>query len=165
MDNKVSVYIEIEKGDCIKYEFDKTTKKLEVDRILPDPYVYPYSYGFIENTLAMDGDDLDALIVTETPLKNDARYDVYIIGVLVMEDEKGMDEKVLCVLEGDYERIQNIHDLSNEIKNNIHWFFSKYKSETPSKWSRVHNYEDKDHAVRLFQESKRRFFSADQRTM
>lgn len=165
MDNKVSVYIEIEKGDCIKYEFDKTTNKLEVDRILPDPYVYPYSYGFIENTQAMDGDDLDALIVTETPLKNDARYDVYIIGVLVMEDEKGMDEKVLCVLEEDYERIQNIHDLSNEIKNNIHWFFSKYKSETPNKWSRVHNYEDKDHAVLLFQESKRRFFSADQRTM
>jgi inorganic pyrophosphatase len=116
MDNKVSVYIEIEKGDCIKYEFDKTTNKLEVDRILPDPYVYPYSYGFIENTLAMDGDDLDALIITEIPLKNDTRYDVYIIGVLVMEDEKGMDEKVLCVLEEDHARIQNIHDLSDDAK-------------------------------------------------
>jgi inorganic pyrophosphatase len=82
-----------------------------------------------------------------------------------MEDEKGMDEKVLCVLEEDHARIQNIHDLSDEIKNNIHWFFSNYKTNTPNKWSRVDNYEDKDKAILLFQESKRRFFSADQRTM
>ena len=164
MDNKVSVYIEIEKGGCIKYEFDKTTNKLEVDRILPDPYVYPYSYGFIENTLAMDGDDLDALIVTDNQIKSNAHYDVYIIGALVMEDEKGMDEKVLCVLAEDHARIQNIHDLSDDIKNRIHIFFANYKSDTPNKWSRVHHYVDKSKATLLFQESKRRFFSADQRT-
>ena len=164
MDNKVSVYIEIEKGGCIKYEFNKSTNKLEVDRVLPDAYGYPYSYGFIENTLAMDGDDLDALIITEKPLKNDAHYDVYIIGVLVMEDEKGMDEKVLCVLEEDHAQIQTIDDLSDDIKNRIHWFFSNYKSNTPNKWSVVHHYQDKNRAVCLFQESKRRFFSADQRT-
>ena len=128
MDNKVSVYIEIEKGDCIKYEFDKTTNKLEVDRILPDPYVYPYSYGFIENTLAMDGDDLDALIVTEKTLKNDTRYDVYIIGVLVMEDEKGMDEKILCVMADDAERIQDITDLDDNTKDTINTFFPRINS-------------------------------------
>jgi inorganic pyrophosphatase len=161
MDHPVTVYIEIERGDCIKYEFNKETNKLEVDRILADPYVYPYSYGFIENTLALDGDDLDALIITEKPIKNDAHYSVFIVGVLLMEDEKGRDEKVLCVLEEDYAKIQNIHDLSDDIKNKIHSFFSDYKLNTPNKWSVVHNYEDKEYAISLFQESKQRFYSKE----
>jgi len=153
MNTKVQVYIEIEKGSNIKYEFDKQENKLLIDRILPDPFYYPYAYGFIPNTLAMDGDDLDILVVTNKYLKKDAFYDVYIVGVLVMEDEKGMDEKVICVLEEDLANIQNITDLDRSILENIYTFFSNYKKDTPGKWSRVIGYEDKDHAIQLYKKS------------
>uniref|UniRef100_A0A6C0JEI5 inorganic diphosphatase n=1 Tax=viral metagenome TaxID=1070528 RepID=A0A6C0JEI5_9ZZZZ len=153
MDKKVQVYIEIEKGSNIKYELNKETNKLEVDRILPDPYYYPYSYGFITNTLAMDEDELDALIITEKNLEKDKIYDVHIVGVLIMSDEKGLDEKVLCVLEEDYGIIKDLEDLSQETRDNIHWFFSNYKSNTPGKWSKVDRFDSKEKAISIYNKS------------
>ena len=152
-DTKISVYIEIEKNSNIKYEFNKESNKLEIDRILDPPFVYPYAYGFIPNTLAMDGDDLDILIITDKNLKNDHFYDVYIIGVLIMEDEKGMDEKVLCVLEEDYININNIYNLDDETKNSIFCFFENYKKNTPGKWSRVIEYKNAEYAFKLYEKS------------
>ena len=147
---EVPVYIEIEKFSNKKYEFNKTTNELELDRILPYPYFYPHAYGFIPNTLAMDGDDLDALIITEKHLEKDKVYNAIIVGVLIMDDEKGLDEKIICVLREDYETIKDIHDLSEVDRHNIHWFFSNYKSNTPGKWSSVKSYENREHAVLLY---------------
>ena len=127
LDQKVDIYIEIEQFSNIKYEYNKTNKKLEVDRILNEPYNYPYAYGFILNTLASDNDELDVLIITDTYLQNDTCYNAYIIGALYMEDEKGIDEKVLCLLEEDYQTIKNIDDLSDEKKTEISSFFDNYK--------------------------------------
>lgn len=115
----VDVFIEIEQFSNQKYEINKTTGKLELDRVLPYPYFYPYAYGFIPDTMAMDGDDLDALIITNKPIKNNKTYKSYIAGGLIMEDEKGMDEKILCVLEEDIDQIKNISDFSNETLENI----------------------------------------------
>lgn len=151
MDKKVVVYIEIEKDSNQKYELNKETNKLELDRILPYPYYYPYCYGFIEETIATDEDELDALIITNEHLAKDQYYLVYIIGVLIMEDEKGLDEKVLCVLEKDYEKFQDISDLPQETLDNIHWFFTNYKSKTPNKWSKVHDYKDKAAAIEVYE--------------
>jgi inorganic pyrophosphatase len=153
MSQKVQVYIEIEKGSNIKFEYDKEKNELVIDRLLPYPFYYPYAYGFIPNTLAMDGDDLDILIVTDKKIKNNTYHDVFIIGVLVMEDEKGMDEKVLCVLENDYETIKNITDLDETVLENIKSFFSNYKSKTPGKWSRVLGYENAERATELYVKS------------
>jgi inorganic pyrophosphatase len=153
MTTKVSVYIEIEQHSSIKYEFDKNENKLLVDRILPDPFIYPYAYGFIPNTLAMDGDDLDALIITDKLIQNNAFYEVFIIGVLVMEDEKGMDEKILCVLAEDSTNIQSISDLDKSVLDKIHWFFSNYKKNTPGKWSRVMGFENRDFAIDVYKMS------------
>lgn len=153
MNTKVKVYIEIEKGSNIKYEFDKQENKLLIDRILPDPFFYPYAYGFIPNTLAMDGDDLDILVVTNKHMVKDAFYDAHIVGVLIMEDEKGMDEKIICVLEEDIANIQNITDLDKTILEDIFSFFSNYKKETPGKWSRVIRYENKYNAIQLYKKS------------
>ena len=122
---KIKVYIEIEQFSNIKYEYNKTTKKLEIDRILDDPYVYPYAYGYIPNTLADDNDELDILIISNKKIKNNSYYNVYIIGCLVMEDEKGMDEKILCVFEEDYNSIFDISKIENDIKNSIYTFFTK----------------------------------------
>jgi inorganic pyrophosphatase len=70
-----------------------------------------------------------------------------------MEDEKGMDEKVICVLEEDAANIQNVTDLDRSILENIYTFFSNYKNDTPGKWSRVLGYEDKDYAIKLYEKS------------
>jgi len=153
MKEKVTVFIEIEKDSNMKYEINKETGKLDLDRVLPHPYFYPYCYGYIINTLAMDNDELDALIITDKKLENDKYYDAYIIGLLDMSDEKGKDEKVLCVLEEDYSSISDINDLSIDIRDNIHWFFSNYKSKTPNKWSKVEDFRDKDYAVTIYKRS------------
>jgi inorganic pyrophosphatase len=153
LNEKINVYIEIEQNSNIKYEFNKNTNKLEVDRILPEPFVYPYSYGYIPNTLAEDGDDLDILIISNKEILNDNFYDVFIIGVLLMEDEKGMDEKILCVLEEDYLNINDISDLDIESKNKIYYFFENYKKKTPGKWSKVIGYKNKEYAIQLYKKS------------
>jgi inorganic pyrophosphatase len=146
----VNVYIEIEQFSNQKYEFNKEKGELELDRVLPHPFTYPYAYGFIPNTLAEDGDDLDALIVTNTPLEKGKEYKTRIVGVLIMEDEKGMDEKILCVLEKDYETIQDIGDLPESSLENVKWFFENYKKKDNGKWSKVSGYETKDDAVKLY---------------
>jgi inorganic pyrophosphatase len=148
---EVEVFIEIEKFSNEKYEVNKDTGELELDRILPYPYFYPYAYGFIPNTLAMDGDDLDALIITDTPLKKNNMYKSRIVGVLVMEDEKGMDEKVLCVLDEDSININDISDFEPDVLDNVKWFFKNYKNKTPEKWSNVIGYENKKYAIRLYE--------------
>jgi len=152
MDQKVKVYIEIEKNSNFKYEYNHTNNELELDRILDKPHVYPYAYGFIINTIAKDLDELDALILTDKFIKNDEYYNVYIIGVLIMEDEKGLDEKVLCVLEEDYNKINDLNDIDQNIKNNIHYFFSNYKNNSENRWSKVYNFKDKSYAIKLYNE-------------
>ena len=145
----INVFIEIERHSNIKYEFSKEQNQLIIDRILPHPYVYPYSYGFIPNTLAMDDDELDALIITNMHLIRGCTYPVYIVGVLIMEDEKGLDEKILCVLEKDYADINNINHLSASKRSEIFEFFSNYKKSEPGRWSKVHGFENKQYAIQL----------------
>jgi len=150
---KISVYVEIEKYSNVKYEYCKKSEKLVVDRILPYPFFYPHAYGFIPNTLAPDNDELDILIITDKHLKNDDIYIVYIIGVLCMADEKGEDDKILCVLEEDYEKIKDISDLDDKTQDDLIWFFSNYKSLTPGKWSKVTSLEDKETAYKIYLDS------------
>ena len=152
-ENKIQVYIEIERLSNIKYEYDKSKKELVVDRILNEPFVYPYAYGFIPNTIADDQDELDVLIISDKELKNDSYYEVYIVGTLVMEDEKGMDEKILAVFEEDYENMSDINNINNIIKDEIHYFFSNYKKNTPGKWSNVIGFINKELSIQLYKKS------------
>lgn len=151
----IRAYIEIEKGSNQKYEWCSKTNTLVLDRVLPHPYYYPFAYGFFPNTKAMDGDELDMLLLTEKPIAKDTFHDVYVVGVLIMEDEKGMDEKLLCVLEEDSQRIRDITDVDSTTKETIHSFFTHYKSSTPGKWSRVIGYEGKEYALQLYSLSLR----------
>jgi inorganic pyrophosphatase len=153
MDQKVNIYIEIEKDSNIKYEFCKKKNTLIIDRLLDKPYVYPYAYGFIPNTLAEDGDELDVLILTDDILNNDTHYIGYIVGCLVMEDEKGMDEKILCVFEKDYEKIKDLNDIDDDTKNKIYYFFENYKKKTIGKWSNVIGFINKELSINLYNKS------------
>ena len=151
---KVEVYVEIEKGSNVKYEFNKETNRLKIDRILPEPFRYPYSYGFIPNTLAKDGDELDALILTDSPLTHDRTYEAYIVGVLLMEDEQGQDEKVLCVLPEDSTLTKDIQHIPFENLTSIYEFFANYKKNTPNKWSKVEGFETRQYAIELYHNSR-----------
>ena len=153
MDRKVTVFIEIEKDSNKKFEYNHETKTLELDRILEAPYFYPYPYGFIPNTKAKDSDELDILIITDKKIPNNNYYDAYIVGVLVMEDENGMDEKVLCVLQEDYNKINNLSNIEENIKNTIHSFFTNYKKKSIGRWSKVYGFEDKSFAIKLYETS------------
>jgi len=153
MDKKVTVFVEIEKDSNQKFEYNHETKTLELDRILESPYFYPYSYGFIPETKAKDNDELDILIVTNKPILKGNFYEVFIVGVLVMEDENGMDEKVLCVLEEDYDKINDLSHIDDNIKKSIHSFFSNYKNKSIGRWSKVYGFEDKTYAIDLYKKS------------
>jgi inorganic pyrophosphatase len=152
-DQKVKAYIEIERFSNVKYEYDKNRRELVIDRLLKEPFIYPYAYGFIPNTIAEDGDDLDILIISDKYIQNDQYYDVYLIGGLEMEDEKGRDEKLLAVFEEDYQNINNIDKLTDEIKNNIFDFFSNYKNNDDGKWSKVDKFFSKDQCIELYKKS------------
>lgn len=158
----VNVIIEIERHSNIKWEYSKNTQTLEVDRILPYPYFYPYAYGFFPDTLGNDGDELDMLYITETMFANynEIRASVggYIVGALIMEDEKGMDEKIFVVPENEIRQFQEMdHEKKTKIYEDIVWFFSHYKSKDGEKrWSKVHRIVDEWEANQLYMESVER---------
>jgi inorganic pyrophosphatase len=104
--------------------------------------------------MASDNDELDALIITDKYLKNDTYYNAYIIGSLYMEDEKGIDEKVLCVLEEDYREIKDIIDLPEDVKTNISYFFANYKNNIKDKWSIVGEFLDREQTIDLYNKYK-----------
>ena len=155
----INVYIEIEKGSNFKYEFNKQTNQLELDRILTEPHVYPYAYGFIPNTLAEDGDELDILVITKdndtTPIKNDTYMDVCIVGALLMEDEHGNDHKILAIPKPEYEsgNIKSIYDISSDVLESIQTFFANYKKNEPDKWSIVKGFVGKPAAIQIYEKS------------
>ena len=158
MDPAFPVYIEIEKGGLIKYEYDKSAGKLVVDREMPASHPYPFAYGFFPGTLGSDGDELDALILRNgDDIKNDTTYSVYIIGALVMEDEHGLDEKVLCVLGEDYGLMGDLMLVGDDIKEKINRFFSTYKLNITGKWSKTYGYISKHAAYDLYVEALIRF--------
>jgi inorganic pyrophosphatase len=156
-DKIYSVHVEIEKHSNQKYEFDKESDKFILDRVLPYPYFYPYAYGYFKNTLGNDGDELDALIITDVTYRIDQFVDCLIVGGLVMEDEKGMDEKIFVVPINDKKYINMNEEEKNNIHNDIIWFFSNYKSKEKNRWSKVHNLMTKEEAIKLYDESVKNF--------
>lgn len=151
---RVEFCIEIEQNTTTKYEYNKKTRKLEVDRIVPIPY--PYDYGFFPNTIADDGDELDMLFITDNtkPSMNGEYLFVsygYIVGGLSMEDEKGMDEKIFVIPEEDYDSFQKMTFQEKEkIFDKIAHFFVNYKKDEPNRWSKVHYFMDEYSAVQLY---------------
>ena len=147
----VKVYIEIEKHSNMKYELNKDVNKLELDRILPYPYFYPYAYGFCINTLGKDGDELDALVITNNNYKNDIVIDCHIVGGLNMEDESGIDEKLFVVPVQEMEWFAGLSkEKITEMYDNIWWFFSNYKTKESHKWSKVYDFMDMKQAISLY---------------
>ena len=129
------VLIEIPKGVRNKYEMDKTTNRLRLDRTLFTATQYPADYGYIEETLGQDGDPLDALVLIQEPTFPGCLVSARAIGMFRMTDEAGGDDKVLCVPAGDprQEHLRDIHHLSEYDRLEIQHFFEVYKDLEPGK--------------------------------
>lgn len=148
--------IEIEKHSNEKYEYCHETGMMKLDRVLPYPYFYPFSYGFIPNTRAEDGDEMDTLVISDTVYRRGEILSCYLLGALEMEDEKGMDMKLLVLSRQDYEKnpgLRDLDDLPAEILEDIRWFFSNYKSKDPGRWSKIGNYLPRAEALRHYEQS------------
>jgi inorganic pyrophosphatase len=153
----VNVIIEVPiGGEPIKYEMDKKSGALVVDRFLYTSMVYPGNYGFIPHTLSGDGDPCDVLVANTRAIAPGAIMSVRPVGVLVMEDNAGEDEKIIAVpsrhLTARYERIQNYTDLPDITIHQIQHFFEHYKDLEPGKWVKVVRWGDKEEAHRLILE-------------
>jgi inorganic pyrophosphatase len=136
--SEVNAFIEIPQGGLpVKYEIDKASGALFVDRFLHTSMIYPSNYGFIPNTLAEDGDPLDILVATPMPVVAGAVIRARPVGVLLMSDEKGFDEKILAVpidaLNPYYADVKTADDLPPLFLRQIAHFFRHYKDLEPGK--------------------------------
>ena len=155
--DNVNVVIEVSAGSNVKYEFDKETGALMVDRFLHTPMFYPANYGFLPHTLADDGDPLDALVITRFKLQEGSVIKAKPVGVLIMEDEKGMDEKIICVpadkLDKAYENVKDIEDLPKQVLDEIKHFFEHYKDLEKGKFVKVQDIQNVEKAKEIIEKS------------
>ncbi|NPA03517.1 MAG: inorganic diphosphatase [Epsilonproteobacteria bacterium] len=159
--DKVHAVIEIPYGSNIKYEIDKTSGMVWVDRVMYSAMYYPANYGFVPNTLASDGDPADILVITDYPLVPASVIKCRLIGVLIMEDESGMDEKLIAVpitkVDPTYADIDSIFDLPKHTLDRIKNFFETYKILEPNKWVKVKEYKGKEEAQHILEEAIKNF--------
>ena len=146
----INVVIEIPQGSQVKYEVDKDSGAIFVDRFLFTPMAYPAAYGFIPGTLADDGDPADALVLAPAPIVPGAVIRCRPIGMLQMEDESGQDEKIICVphdkIHTLYKDVHSIDDLPAILRASIEHFFTRYKDLEPGKWVKVTGWASKEAA-------------------
>lgn len=154
---KINVVVEIPYGSNIKYELDKESGAVVVDRVMYSAMFYPANYGFVPNTLSDDGDPADVLVLNEYPLQAGSVIKCRLIGVLLMEDESGIDEKLLAVpvskIDPRYDDIKSLQDLPKITLDRIKNFFETYKMLEPNKWVKVKDYKDKEEAQAILQKA------------
>lgn len=153
----INVVIEIPQGSQVKYEVDKDSGAVFVDRFLFTPMAYPAAYGFIPGTLADDGDPADALVLAPAPIVPGAVIRCRPIGMLQMEDESGQDEKIICVphdkIHTLYKDVHAIEDLPAITRASIEHFFTRYKDLEPGKWVKVTGWADRAAAEDIIRKS------------
>jgi inorganic pyrophosphatase len=149
-DGCIHVVIEIPRGSRNKYEIDHDTGKVFLDRRLFTATTYPADYGFIPNTLGGDGDPLDALVLLEDSTFPGVWVEAKPVGLLWMQDEAGPDAKIICVppTEPRWKGIDDLHDLPDELLEEIKHFFDVYKALEPDKYASTAGFENKKGAWR-----------------
>ena len=151
----VTVMIEIPKGSRNKYEYDPKTRQIRFDRMLYSSVHYPCDYGFISETLAGDGDALDALVLVAESTFPGCLIEARPVGVFKMEDEKGLDEKILCVPIRDplWNHIRKLSEVPPHILREVEHFFKIYK-ELENKVTKIDGWFPLKDAIKIIQKSK-----------
>jgi inorganic pyrophosphatase len=154
---EIEVVIEIPKGSRNKYEYDKKRKAIKLDRMLFSAVHYPSDYGFISDTLAEDGDALDALVLVWEPTFPGCVIDAKPVGVFLMTDEKGSDEKVLCVPLKDplWNHVNSLSDIPPHLLREIEHFFDIYK-ELENKAVKTRGWRDRERAEQTVKDCYKR---------
>ncbi|HCZ05637.1 MAG: inorganic pyrophosphatase [Thermotogota bacterium] len=154
----VTIIVEIPKGSRNKYEYDKERGIIKFDRTLFSAVHYPCDYGFITETLARDGDPLDALVLVWEPTFPGCMIEAKPVGAFKMWDEKGPDEKILCVPIKDpvWNFVETLEDVPPHLLKEIEHFFSVYK-ELEEKITGVEGWVDRQQAIEIIEDAKRRY--------
>jgi len=154
----VTVMIEVPKGSRNKYEFDKNTNRMKYDRMLFSAVHYPSDYGFIPDTLALDGDALDAMVLLWEPTFPGCFIEARPVGVFVMWDERGKDEKVLCVPTKDpqWSHIKTLKEVPPHLLKEIEHFFTVYK-DLEQKKTKIEGWRDQKFALKVIEQAKKRY--------
>lgn len=154
----VDAFIEIPTGSQNKYEFDKEKGAFILDRVLFSPMHYPTEYGYLKNTLALDGDPLDILVLTTFPTFPGCVIESRVIGVLIMSDDKGQDEKLLGVPTGDprFNQVNSLDDVPPHVLKEIAHFFQVYK-DLENKKTVIEGWKDAEFAKQLYEECVKRY--------
>lgn len=154
----VDAFIEIPQGSQNKYEYDEKAGAYRLDRVLYSPMHYPADYGHLENTLALDGDPLDILVLTTFPTFPGCIISSRVIGVLLMADDKGQDEKLLAVPVDDprWDEVKSLDDVPSHKLREIEHFFKVYK-DLENKETKIDHWESAEFAANLYQECIERY--------
>jgi inorganic pyrophosphatase len=150
--------VEIPKGSRNKYEWDEELDAIKLDRFLFSSVVYPTDYGHIPETLAADGDPLDVLVMVSEPTFPGCMIEVKPIAVFKMRDDKGEDDKVLCVPVSDpnWNELEGLDDVTQQLRDEIAHFFEIYKT-LEEKPVEIDGWYDRDEALAVIEDSRRRF--------
>jgi inorganic pyrophosphatase len=158
----INVLVEVPANSAptVKYELDKESGFLFVDRFVSTPMHYPCNYGFVPNTLSDDGDPIDVLVIAEYPIMAGAVIPCKPIGVLLMEDEKGEDEKIIAVptekMNSEYSKLSEVESIPEILLNKIRHFFEHYKDLEKGKWVKVSEFRGSSEAKRKILEAMER---------
>ena len=157
----VRVQIEIPQGSNVKYEIDHKTNELICDRFLHGPFIYPFNYGYICDTLGGDGDPLDAVVICNRPLLATCYIKCKIIGALVTVDEKGRDEKIILLPDDKIDpynkSITSFRDLDTHTLDEIKYFFTHYKDLETDKFIQVDDFIDPDNAWAIYLQASQEY--------
>ena len=156
----VQVFVEIPKGSHNKYEQDEETGEIMLDRSLHGPEEFPFEYGYIKGTKGEDNDPLDVVLLTTFPTFPSCIVESEVIGYLDMEDEGGIDHKVVAVptekIDPRWKDVRDMSDLKDEQKAEIKTFFETYKKLEPNKWVKVQDFKSREEAEKLVEEARNR---------
>ncbi len=158
----VKVYIEIPERSSVKYELDEKSGQLVIDRLMPTAMTYPVNYGLVQETLGEDGDAVDALVFISQTVVPGSIIKCKLIGLLEMEDEEGIDHKLVCVpastkidpLCGSW---NSLGDIPESRKNEIRHFFEHYKDLEPEKWVKLKEWQGVPAAQKVLEAGKKRY--------
>lgn len=154
---EINVFIEIPQGSSIKYELDKDSGVIMVDRFAYTAMFYPFNYGFIPNSHAEDGDPVDVLVISTYPVHPGVVIPSRPIGMLEMEDEEGIDTKIIAVpttkVDPFFSQVKDITDLDETTKKKIQHFFNHYKELEPGKWVKTKKFLGKEKAFEAIKKS------------
>lgn len=153
----IKVFVEIPKFSRQKFEFDEESQRIKLDRTLYSPIYFPFEYGFILDTKGEDGDPLDCVLISSFPTFPGCLVEAEPIGLLEMEDEAGIDNKILArpidKIDPRLKHIRDIKDLPEHWKAEIREFFESYKKLEPGKWVKLREFKGKEEAEKLIKKS------------